>query len=137
MLRVVFDTNVFVSALFGGFPEEAYHAALERRCTLVVSPAVLAELARTLRSKFRPPEADITAYIRQIGRIAEVVRPTRVVSVLRDDADNRVLECAETGRADLIVSGDRDMLWLKQNGTIPIVRPADFVRTLGPSRSTE
>lgn len=137
MLRVVFDTNVFVSALFGGFPEEAYHAALERRRTLVVSPAVLAELARTLRSKFRTPEADITAYIRQIGRIAEVVRPTRVVSVLRDDADNRVLECAETGRVDLIVSGDRDLLRLKQYGTIPIVRPADFVRTLGPAHSTE
>jgi uncharacterized protein len=137
VLRVVFDTNVFISALFGGFPEEAYRAALERRCTLVVSPALLAELARALRKKFHTPEADIIAYVRQIGRIAEVIRPTRVVSVLRDDADNRILECAEAGKADLIVSGDRDLLQLKQHSAVPIVRPADFVRTLGPSHPTE
>lgn len=137
MLRVVFDTNIFISAIFEGFPEEAYHAVLERRCTLVVSPAILAELARTLRKRFHTPEADIIAYVRQIGRIAEIVRPTRVISVLRDDADNRVLECAEAGRVDLIVSGDRDLLRLKQYNGVPIVRPADFVRTLGPSRSTE
>ncbi len=131
MLRVVFDTNVFISALFGGFPEEADQAALERRCTLVVSPAILSELARTLREKFPTPEADIVAYVRQIGRVAEIVRPNRRVGVLRDEADNRVLECAEAGRVDLIVSGDRDLLRLKQHVNIPIVRPADFVRTLG------
>ena len=133
MLRAVFDTNVFISALFGGFPDEAYQAVLERRCALVVSPSILAELARTLRDKFHTPEADIVAYVRQIGRIAEIVRPTRAVSVLRDEADNRVLECAEAGHVDLIVSGDRDLLRLKRHGAVPIVRPADFVRTLGPS----
>lgn len=137
MLKVVFDTNVFISALFGGFPEEAYQAALERQCTLVVSPAILAELARTLRGKIHTPEADIVAYVTQIGRIAEIVRPNRAVGVLRDEADNRVLECAEAGRADLIVSGDRDLLRLKRHGGVPIVRPADFVQTLGPPRSTK
>jgi putative PIN family toxin of toxin-antitoxin system len=136
VLRAVFDTNVFISALFGGFPEEAYQAVLERRCTLVVSPNILAELARTLREKFHTPEAGIVAYVRQIGRVAEIVRPNRAVSVLDDEADNRVLECAEAGQVDLIVSGDRDLLRLKRHGAVPIVRPADFVRTLGPSRAT-
>jgi uncharacterized protein len=136
VLRAVFDTNVFISALFGGFPEEAYQAVLERRCALVVSSSILAELARTLRDKFHTPEADIVAYVRQIGRIAEIVRPNRAVNVLRDEADNRVLECAEAGQVDLIVSGDRDLLRLKRHGAVPIVRPADFVRTLGPSRGT-
>ena len=98
MLRVVFDTNVFISALFGGFPEEAYHAVLEGRCTLVVSPAILAELARALRKKFHTPEADIIAYVRQLGRIAEIIRPTHVVGVLRDDADNRFWGAPKPGR---------------------------------------
>ncbi len=80
--------------------------------------------------KFHAPEADIIAYVRQIGRIAEIVRPNQPLAVLPDEADNRVLECAEAGRVDLIVTGDRDLLRLKQHGTIPIVRPADFVRTL-------
>lgn len=132
MVRVLFDTNIFISALFGGLPEEAYQAVLGKRCTLVVSPAVLAELARTLRAKFHTPEADIAAYVRQIGRVAEIVRPNREVTVLGDEPDNRVLECAEAGRADLIVSGDRDLLRLKHHGGIPIVRPADFVRTVPP-----
>lgn len=102
MLKVVFDTNVFISALFGGFPEEAYQAALERQRALVVSPAILAELARALREKFHTPEADIVAYVRQIGRIAEIVRPNRAVSVLRDEADNRVLEWPRPGRWTLL-----------------------------------
>jgi len=135
VLRTVFDTNVFISALFGGFPEEAYQTVLERRCVLIVSPIILAELATTLRAKFHTPEAEILAYVRQNGRIGEIVRPNRAVRLLRDDADNQVLECAELGRADLIVSGDRHLLRLKQYAGIPIVRPADFVRTLGPSRS--
>lgn len=137
MLRVVFDTNIFISALFGGFPDEAYRAALERRCTLIASPAILAELARTLRAKLHMPEPDIVAYVKQIGRIAEIVRPSQSVAVLRDEADNRVLECAEAGGVDLIISGDRDLLGLKQHGAVPIVRPADFVRTLGPSGAKE
>lgn len=135
MLRTVFDTNVFISALFGGVPEEAYQAVLDRRCVLIVSPTILAELATTLRAKFHTPEAEILAYVRQIGRVGEIVRPNRTLRVLRDEADNRVLECAEAGRADLIVSGDRDLLRLKQHAGISIVRPADFVRTLGSSRT--
>jgi uncharacterized protein len=97
---------VFISALFRGFPEQAYEAALGGRCALIVSPAILAELARTLRGRFHTAETDIVAYVRQIGRVAEVVRPTRAVSVLPDQEDNRVLECAEAGRVDLIVPGD-------------------------------
>ncbi len=87
--------------------------------------------------KFHTPEADISAYVKQIGRIAEIVRPSQPLAVLRDEADNRVLECADAGRVDLIVSGDRDLLRLKQHGTVPIVRPSDFVRTLGPPRAKE
>lgn len=88
-------------------------------------------LVRTITSCCSP-EAAIVAYVRQICRIAEIVRPNRAVGMLLDEADNRVLECAETGRLDLIVSGDRDLLRLKQRGAVPIVRPADFVRTLRP-----
>jgi predicted nucleic acid-binding protein len=122
---------------FGGFPDEAYRAALERRCTLIASPGILAELARTLRAKFGMPEPDIVAYVKPIGRIAEIVRPSQSVAVVRNDADNCVRECAEAGRVDLIVSGDRDLLGLNRHGAIPIVRPADFVRTLGPSEFKE
>ncbi|MBI4279460.1 MAG: putative toxin-antitoxin system toxin component, PIN family [Armatimonadetes bacterium] len=132
MLRVVFDTNVYVSALFGGTPEDIYRAALRGRFTLVVSPAILAELAGVLREKLGLSEADIVAYVRQIGRRASAVKPRSVLGVLTDEPDNRVLECAVEGRADLIVSGDRHLIGLGEFQGIPVVRPVDFLRTLGP-----
>jgi len=98
---------------------------------LITSPALLVELARALREKFRLPERDITAYVKQIARRSAVVRPAVRLSVVEDEPDNRVLECAVAGRADLIVSGDRHLLRLEAYSGIPIVRPIDFVRTLG------
>lgn len=130
-LRAVLDTNVLISALFGGPPELVYRAALRGQFRPITSPALLAELARALREKFRLPERDITAYVKQIARRSTVVRPAVKLSVVDDEPDNRVLECAAAGRADLIVSGDRHLLGLEAYSGIPIVRPIDFVRTLG------
>jgi hypothetical protein len=54
------------------------------------------------------------------------------LDVIREDPpDNRILECAVEGRANLIVSGDRHLRRLKIYQGIPIVRPIDFLRTLG------
>lgn len=133
MLRAVFDTNVLISALFGGPPEDAFQHVIEGDCVLVVSPAILAELAGALRRRFRVSERDITAYVKLIGRAADIVQPSEPerLHVLEDDADNRVLECAATGRANLIVSGDRHPLKLREHAGIPIVRTVDFLRTLG------
>jgi putative PIN family toxin of toxin-antitoxin system len=128
--RAVLDTNIYISALFGGNPEEVYRAALQGGFQLVSSPAILAELGRTLREKFSMPEPDITSYIRQIGRHADVVRPRKRLRVLEDDPDNRVLECALEGKASVIVSGDRHLLDLREYQGIPILRPAEFLRRL-------
>jgi len=122
---------VYVSAIFGGVPEDLYRAARRGQFVLITSPAILAELAQTLRNKFFAQEADITAYVRQIARTAVIARPVGRLTILADDADNRVLECAVLGEADLIVSGDRRLLALKEYSGIPIVRPIDFLRTLG------
>jgi len=63
---------------------------------------------------------------------AEIITPKIVIDVIKEDPpDNRILECAVEGRADLIVSGDRHLRRLKNYQGIPIVRPVDFLRTLG------
>jgi putative PIN family toxin of toxin-antitoxin system len=128
--RAVLDTNIYISALFGGNPEEVYLAALQGRFQLVTSLAILAELARTLRGKFSMPEMDITSYIRQIGRHADVVRPRKRLRVVQDNPNNRVPECALTGKASVIVSGDRHLLELREYQGIPILRPAELLRGL-------
>ncbi len=136
MLRTVLDTNIYISALFGGHPEDVYRAALRGRFILLSSPAILAELATILREKFAFPEEDVRAYIKQIGQKAEVVKPKLTLRIVADEPDNRILECAVAGEADLIVSGDFDLLSLKQYEGIGIVRPIEFLRSLGPSEDS-
>jgi putative PIN family toxin of toxin-antitoxin system len=131
LIRAVFDTNVFLSAfIFGGKPEEAFQAARRGRCLLVVTPPILAEVARILTEKFEWDEEDIEDAIRTIGRVAEVEKPDEKFGVLEDEADNRILECAVAGNADFIVSGDRHLLSLGKFRGIPILRAAESLSRL-------
>lgn len=131
-MKVVFDTNVFVSAFL--FPasqgEQALLLAHRRKVDLFSSVPILTETARVLRTKFDQPEKDITAVLKMIGRAATIVRPVRTIRVLDDAPDNRILECAVTVEADLVVTGDHHLLRLKEFEGIPIVRLGDFLRTV-------
>ena len=70
--------------------------------------------------------------LKQIAAIVEIIIPQITLEVIKEDPpDNRILECAVAGQADLIVSGNRHLLRLKSYEGIPIVRPIDFLRTLG------
>jgi putative PIN family toxin of toxin-antitoxin system len=129
-MRVVFDTNVFVSAFVipGSLGERAFLLARTNHCELHTSVAILTETARVLRRKFDQDEDDIKEALRQISRAAVVSRPAARLRVVEDDADNRILECAVDGRVDLIVTGDRHLLKLKRFEAIAILRLADFLR---------
>ncbi|NOS82512.1 MAG: putative toxin-antitoxin system toxin component, PIN family [Nitrospira sp.] len=76
------------------------------------------------------PERDVLAALKQISRAATIVRPARKVTVLEDVPDNRILECAVSAQADLVVTGDHHLLTLKEFEGIPIVRLADFPRMI-------
>ena len=131
-MKVVFDTNVFVSAFMvhGSKGEDAFLLAHRRKVELYTSVPILTETARVLRTKFQQPEQDITAALKQIGRAATILRPSRKVAVLEDVPDNRILECAVTARADLVATGDQHLLKIKEFEGIPIVRLADFLRMI-------
>ena len=135
-MRVVFDSNVFISAFVipGSHGERAFLLAQEHRFELHTSVAILTEPAGVLRRKFGQDEGDIKQALRQIGRAAVVSKPTSRLRVVDDDADNRILECALDNRADLVVTGDRHLLKLKHFGGIAIVRLADFVRLFPADR---
>ena len=118
-MQVVFDTNVFVSALVipSSLSEEAYRRAIVREFQLVTSVAILTELAGTLRTKFGWEGEVVTRAIKSISRVAEVVKTVPHLEVVRDEPDNRILECAEKAAADLIVTGDPHLLKLRRFGT--------------------
>ncbi len=133
-LRAVLDTNTIISALL--FPTRRIAAVLSLaqtgRYRLLTSPALIREQARILRHRFSWADDAIRQHVRDLAHIGEIVTPTEVPAILeRDPDDNEVLACAVTGQADLIVTGDRDLLSLKSHQGIGIVRPVDFLRTMG------
>jgi putative PIN family toxin of toxin-antitoxin system len=131
---VVLDTNVYVSAFTfpRGVPQQMWCHAFHRRYRLLVSPAIIREVARVLREDFHWEEMRLRRRLKLLARIGEMVTPQTTLHVITNDPDdNRILECAVEGQAHLIVSGDRDLRRMKVYQGIPIVTPTDFLRTLG------
>lgn len=127
-MRLVLDTNTAISGLlWGGAPGRLIDAAVRRRIELASSTALLAELQGVLvRAKFTAQlgrrglrVADLfDGYAALVVCVGPIATP-RVVE--RDPDDDHVIACAVAAQADIIVSGDRDLLDLGGYRGIPIV----------------
>jgi uncharacterized protein len=125
-VRAVLDTNVLISAFVfpGGAPEHIYRRGLEGSLILLTSPALLSEPGRVLTEKFAWEAPYVEEVLAQLVRVAVVIDPTEQVTDITDDpADNRVLEAAAEGEADVIISGDRHLLTLGTWRGIRILTP--------------
>jgi len=135
MIRVVADTNIFISALmFGGVPGSFLDLASLGTFLLVTSPVLLDELDEKLRLKFElsPTDADIVRS--RLEATAQIVSAMESLAIIKDDPDDdRVLECAVAGHADYIVSGDRHLLKLGSYDSIPILTVRQFLDTIQPT----
>jgi putative PIN family toxin of toxin-antitoxin system len=126
--RVVLDTNVYISAYgFGGKPAAVLRAAILGEFELVTSPQILTEVADKLAAVLGFDREHVEEVVRQIARVAVVVRPRARLSIVADDADNRILEAALESGADCIVSGDRHLLDLVNWEGIRVTKVADFL----------
>jgi putative PIN family toxin of toxin-antitoxin system len=128
-VRVVFDTNIFVSALVvpGRRADEALSRIIEGRDTLVVSRPTIRELLDVLARKFARDAEELSRVAVFVADLGNLVEPNRELSVLSDEADNRVLECAVTGQADLLVTGDREVLSLGEYEGVQIVTLREYL----------
>lgn len=127
-MRVVLDTNVVISALaYGGKPFILLSMARKSEVELVFSPFLFEEIGRILQDKFLWTSERAERIIFRLSRIAVVVNPEKTVKILEDDPDNRVLECAAEGGAQIIITGDRAILRLKEYQGIEIMGPAEFL----------
>lgn len=111
-MRVVFDSNVLISGLL--FPGRQAENALLRitagRDQLLLSKDIIDEVIGVLARKFAREAEELARAALLLADLGELIRPKRRLKVLRDDPDNRILECAVMGQADAIVTGDRAML---------------------------
>jgi putative PIN family toxin of toxin-antitoxin system len=139
VLRVVLDTNVFVSSLLstGGTPAQLLNAWREGRYMLVTSPAIIAEVVGVLES----PRISKKYLIRHqdVENLVDVLKTDAVLvpgeagvkgSVPRDPRDEMFLACAIDANADCIVSGDRHLLDLQTFRGIPILTVNEFAEEL-------
>lgn len=127
-LKVVLDTNVLVSALvYGGNPEEILILGLDKKIQIIASPVLQAELVDIIAKKFPLSLEDMYLLKTEIQKSFVIVDPHISLTISRDEDDNRVLEAAVEGECDYIVTGDRDLLELKQVQKIKIVTPAEFL----------
>jgi putative PIN family toxin of toxin-antitoxin system len=122
-MRVVFDTNLFVSALAipESHAEKAIPKIIEGEDILLLTKEMLDELLNVLSTKFSRDREEVSRLAVVLSEMVEWVRPTMRISVLKDDPDNRILECAVSGRADFIVTGDKEMLGLKEYENTKII----------------
>jgi len=121
-MRVVFDTNIFISALVipESLAEKAISRIIEGQDKLVISPDIIKEVLLVLSSKFDREREALSHVAVILLDLGEWVRPDQRVRVFRDEPDNRILECAVFGKTDLIVTGDKEMLRLKEYNGVKI-----------------
>ena len=128
-MKVVFDTNILVSALVfpGGRADAALRRIVEEQDQLIISKAILAELLRVLGSKFSRDSEELAHVAVFLSELALTVKPRRRLRVVKDEPDNRILECALTGHAEVIVTGDHSLLALGEYKGVRIVRLREYL----------
>jgi len=133
-LRIVLDTNVLVSAMLS--PSSASGIALRigvALCTLMASEATLNEAEDVfLRPKFDryiSPQSRVK-FLEDYREALEIVPALSRVEACRDSRDDKFLELAVDGKADLIVTGDEDLLSMHSFGGIRILNPHQFLALL-------
>lgn len=129
-MRIVVDTNVFVSGVFfSGPPYRILAAWRDGKMNLVVSPAILAEYERVgsrLATQF--PGVTLEPFLTLLRRHGEIVQASPLPQAVCDDPDDdKFLACALAARCKLIVSGDKHLLRMSGYKGIAVLRPRAFV----------
>lgn len=115
MIRVVPDTNIIISSVFWrGNPYEVIRKGILGEYQLVLSAEILDEVVDKLKNKFEFPEENIQELIDILMNYCNVVEVASKFDFVRDKKDNKIIECAFDGKTDYIVTGDLDLLVLKE-----------------------
>jgi uncharacterized protein len=128
-MRVVIDTNVFISAVLGGRVGIILDEWKAKKFTLIVSEPIVHEYLDVIRRpKFKISPREIATIIDYLFKNAEFVTPLEAIAIIKSDpSDNKFLEAAWQGKADYVVSGDEHLLELKIFRDIPCINAHDFI----------
>jgi hypothetical protein len=130
-LRVVFDTNVLISAFAAeGLCSKLLERANKHDFMLYVSPFILEEFKRTLKIKIALSKREIKEALFILKEVVNIVDPNKqgiiVKNVCRDRDDDNILAAASACRADYLITEDKDLLELNKYRKTKIFKPRDF-----------
>ena len=133
MVKVVLDTNIWISAIFfGGKLAHILNAWKEEKFTVVFSQDTFVEAENKLLfwGKKLDAEKEVAEYLLAINKNAFFVYPQKHFTLSRDPKDNKLLDAACQAKAKYLVSGDRDLLVLEKIGKTKIIGPKVFLHML-------
>jgi putative PIN family toxin of toxin-antitoxin system len=129
-MKIVIDTNVFVSSFFwGGHPREVFERVINGFDELYITDEILKEIMSVMSSrKFDVNKNEIEDYIRIIEKYSKnIISKNIPESISRDKSDDKILQCGFDGNVDYIITGDKDLLVLKEHKTFKIINPKDYL----------
>jgi uncharacterized protein len=129
MIKIVIDTNNLISALgWEGKSRELFEKVIDNEYTLYISTKQIEELKRVMNyKKFNFTIERKTGFLAILFHMANVINTTISFDALIDKSDNMILECAVEAGADYIITGDNQLLALKEFKGVKIVSVNDFL----------
>lgn len=128
-MRAVFDTNVLIAVfLTEGVCSKLLRRGRKRQFHLITCPFILQEFEQVLTNKFSATKKETQGALKLVSEAVQTVaHPTAgIVGVCRDPDDDAILSCILVAGADYLVTGDADLLELRNFKGINIISPRDF-----------
>ena len=129
-MKIVIDANIFISSFFwGGNPRMVFDRVINGLDSLFITDKILNEIAEVmLRDKFALENHKVKEYIKIIeNHSIKIYHDENIEKVSRDSDDNKILKCALEGKVDFIITGDNDLLVLKEYKNIKIIDPKKYL----------
>ena len=137
-MKIVLDTNVVISALFfGGKPQDLLQLVIGKSLDAYASPSIIEEYTEVMeRIAKKYPRKKGNFSLQCILPSFQLVYPAQHLTVCRDSDDNKFIECAIEAGCQYIISGDDDLLSLRQIGSTEVVTVSDFFFRLNDTPPT-
>ena len=132
-MKIVLDSNIFVSSFYwAGNPRKVFDRVTNGLDELYITDDILREIISVMsEKKFDTCFDEIREYVRIIESYSIKLSSNDIPEkISRDKDDNKILQCGFDGNVDFIITGDNDLLVLKEYKKIKIVKPKEFLESL-------
>jgi len=128
-MKIVLDTNIFFSSFYwAGNPRKVFDRVTKGLDELFITDDILNEIASVMeRKKYKIDIEKINDYVKIIESYSIKISSNNIPEVSRDIDDNKILQCAVDGNCDFIITGDNDLLVLKEYKNIKIIKPREYL----------